>query len=153
MAKADLGTKRVCPETGKKFYDLNKDPIVSPFTGNEYPLSFFEEAAVTTPSKKAPKPEAKAEKEPEPEAQEVADGFEDETDDTPEVDVAAEQLPDDDDDDDDDEKGSGLSDDIADDFEDENLDEDDEDDNTTVLIDDEEDEDFGDFNIAKEDDL
>ena len=42
MAKPELGTKRVDPETGRKFYDLNKDPIVSPFTGKEYPLSFFE---------------------------------------------------------------------------------------------------------------
>ena len=25
--------KRVCPTTGKRFYDLNKDPIVSPYTG------------------------------------------------------------------------------------------------------------------------
>ncbi|MGA7309408.1 MAG: TIGR02300 family protein, partial [Pseudolabrys sp.] len=24
MAKPDLGTKRVCPDTGRKFYDLNK---------------------------------------------------------------------------------------------------------------------------------
>ena len=24
MAKSDLGTKRICPTTGKKFYDLNK---------------------------------------------------------------------------------------------------------------------------------
>ena len=43
MAKPDLGTKRVCPETGRKFYDLNKDPIVSPYTGKSYPLSFFED--------------------------------------------------------------------------------------------------------------
>ncbi len=43
MAKADLGTKRTCPETGKKFYDLNKDPIVSPYTGIAYPLSAFEQ--------------------------------------------------------------------------------------------------------------
>ncbi|WP_018182308.1 TIGR02300 family protein [Kaistia granuli] len=42
MAKAELGTKRVDPETGKKFYDLNKDPIVSPFTGVSYPRSYFE---------------------------------------------------------------------------------------------------------------
>ncbi|MEO0497725.1 MAG: TIGR02300 family protein [Pseudomonadota bacterium] len=46
MAQPGAGTKRVCPETGKKFYDLEKDPIVSPYTGNEYPRSFFEEAAV-----------------------------------------------------------------------------------------------------------
>ncbi len=30
VAKSELGTKRIDPETGKKFYDLNKDPIVSP---------------------------------------------------------------------------------------------------------------------------
>jgi len=46
VAKANLGAKRICPQTGKKFYDLNKDPIVSPFTGMEYPLSCFEEGAV-----------------------------------------------------------------------------------------------------------
>ena len=33
MSKKDLGKKRVCPSTGKTFYDLNKDPIVSPYTG------------------------------------------------------------------------------------------------------------------------
>lgn len=44
MAKPELGTKRICPETGRKFYDLNKDPIVSPYTGRTYPLSYFEGA-------------------------------------------------------------------------------------------------------------
>ncbi|MFZ0847258.1 MAG: FYDLN acid domain-containing protein, partial [Pseudolabrys sp.] len=24
MAKTELGTKRICPETGRKFYDLGK---------------------------------------------------------------------------------------------------------------------------------
>ena len=43
MAKAELGTKRIDPETGRKFYDLNKDPIVSPYTGKSYPRSYFEE--------------------------------------------------------------------------------------------------------------
>lgn len=42
MARPELGTKRVDPVTGKKFYDLNKDPIVSPYTGQSYPLSAFE---------------------------------------------------------------------------------------------------------------
>lgn len=41
VAKSELGTKRIDPETGKKFYDLNKDPIVSPYTGKSYPLSYF----------------------------------------------------------------------------------------------------------------
>ncbi|WP_407965572.1 TIGR02300 family protein [Bartonella sp. C271] len=45
MAKPELGTKRVDPETGKKFYDLNRDPIVSPYTGLSYPRSYFEVAA------------------------------------------------------------------------------------------------------------
>ena len=44
MAKSELGTKRIDPETGRKFYDLNKDPIVSPYTGKSYPLSYFESA-------------------------------------------------------------------------------------------------------------
>ncbi len=47
MAKAELGTKRVDPDTGRKFYDLNRDPIVSPYTGKSYPLSFFEETKVS----------------------------------------------------------------------------------------------------------
>ncbi|MER9327871.1 TIGR02300 family protein [Mesorhizobium sp. M0152] len=46
MAKTELGTKRIDPETGRKFYDLNKDPIVSPYTGKTYPRSYFEEGKV-----------------------------------------------------------------------------------------------------------
>ena len=33
MPKAEWGTKRICPTTGKRFYDLNRTPIVSPYTG------------------------------------------------------------------------------------------------------------------------
>jgi uncharacterized protein (TIGR02300 family) len=43
VAKAELGTKRTDPDTGKKFYDLNRDPVVSPYSGKSWPLSFFEE--------------------------------------------------------------------------------------------------------------
>ncbi len=39
MAKPDLGTKRVCPTTGKKFYDLNKSPVISPYTGEVVPIA------------------------------------------------------------------------------------------------------------------
>jgi uncharacterized protein (TIGR02300 family) len=42
VAKSQLGTKRIDPETGRKFFDLNKDPIVSPYTGKTYPRSYFE---------------------------------------------------------------------------------------------------------------
>ncbi|CUH66094.1 Protein of unknown function (FYDLN_acid) [Thalassovita gelatinovora] len=34
MPKEEWGVKRVCPTTGKRFYDLNKVPIVSPYTGD-----------------------------------------------------------------------------------------------------------------------
>lgn len=53
LANTDRGTKRTDPETGKKFYDLNKDPIVSPYTGKSYPRSHFEQFVpkAATPAK------------------------------------------------------------------------------------------------------
>jgi uncharacterized protein (TIGR02300 family) len=42
VARPELGTKRVCPTTGRKFYDLNKDPIVSPYSGESWPRTAFE---------------------------------------------------------------------------------------------------------------
>ena len=38
MAKEEWGTKRICPETGKRFYDLNNSPVISPYTGKEIML-------------------------------------------------------------------------------------------------------------------
>ena len=35
MPKEEWGVKRICPTTGKRFYDLNRDPIVSTYTGEE----------------------------------------------------------------------------------------------------------------------
>lgn len=34
MPKEEWGTKRLCPTTGKRFYDLNRNPPVSPYTGD-----------------------------------------------------------------------------------------------------------------------
>ena len=62
MAKPELGTKRVCPTTGRKFYDLNRDPIVSPYTGQSFPRSYFE------PQLKTAKPDDEEEAELEPTA-------------------------------------------------------------------------------------
>jgi uncharacterized protein (TIGR02300 family) len=53
VSKPELGTKRVCPDTGRKFYDLNRDPIVSPYTGKSFPLSYFEETSVIKVLEKA----------------------------------------------------------------------------------------------------
>ncbi|AYG67991.1 MULTISPECIES: TIGR02300 family protein [unclassified Rhizobium] len=58
MAKAELGTKRTDPDNGKKFYDLNRDPVISPYTGKSWPLSYFEE---TSASKEVPEEEEVAE--------------------------------------------------------------------------------------------
>lgn len=90
VAKANLGTKRVCPETSKKFYDLEKDPIVSPYTGKEYPLSFFEGEANIV----APKPDV-VKKAPEKEKAE-ASSDDDDDDDVPDI----PDIPEIDDDDD-----------------------------------------------------
>ncbi len=62
MAKPELGTKRVCPVTGRKFYDLNKNPVISPYTGEVVPI-----APVPTRGRleKAPQNEAEQERETE----------------------------------------------------------------------------------------
>ena len=36
MAKADLGTKRHCPNCGAKYYDLNRNPIIFPRCGTPF---------------------------------------------------------------------------------------------------------------------
>jgi uncharacterized protein (TIGR02300 family) len=56
VAKPELGTKRVCPDTGRKFYDLNKDPVISPYTGKVVPV----EVATTTRAR--PEPAAAAQR-------------------------------------------------------------------------------------------
>ncbi|MEM1264684.1 MAG: TIGR02300 family protein [Pseudomonadota bacterium] len=33
MPKDEWGVKRLCPTTGRRFYDLNQNPIISPYTG------------------------------------------------------------------------------------------------------------------------
>jgi len=53
LARPELGTKRVCPTTGRKFYDLDRDPIVSPYSGESWPRSTFEplsKAAAAAPA-------------------------------------------------------------------------------------------------------
>ena len=68
MAKSEFGTKRICPTTGKKFYDLNKNPVISPYTGEVVPVVPI--APVAPPrwrsgaGRAAPVPTAKAAPEP-----------------------------------------------------------------------------------------
>ena len=39
MPNEEWGVKRICPTTGKRFYDLNKNPIISPYTGEVVALN------------------------------------------------------------------------------------------------------------------
>jgi uncharacterized protein (TIGR02300 family) len=65
VAKSDLGTKRICPTTGKKFYDLNKTPVISPYTGEVVPIAPVvaprTRAEQRAPAEVAEAPEAEAE--------------------------------------------------------------------------------------------
>lgn len=147
MAKAELGTKRTCPETDKKFYDLGKDPVVSPYTGKSYPLSFFD--LPTGPSRAKAAPPIQAVK-PEP--------AEDEDDDL-ELDDEAEivSLDDADEDTSDSETKNmpDLGDNTDDDIEDVELDDDDDDDDVTFLAaddDDDDDDDVSDIIVVSGDD-
>ena len=61
MPNEEWGTKRLCPTTGKRFYDLNKNPIISPYTGEEVEVDSSKsrmiaadaEDAATTKAKKS----------------------------------------------------------------------------------------------------
>ena len=50
MPKEEWGVKRVCPTTGKRFYDLNKDPIVSPYTGEVVELDIIKTRMISVDS-------------------------------------------------------------------------------------------------------
>lgn len=67
MPKEEWGVKRVCPKTGKRFYDLNKSPVISPYTGEvvdletsarKAPAASAAPAARTDTKKKAAEPVA-----------------------------------------------------------------------------------------------
>lgn len=66
MVKAELGSKRICPSCGSKFYDLLKSPIICPKCG----VSFI--AAPLLPSKgEVPQPVAKPRDVPKPVAEDA----------------------------------------------------------------------------------
>lgn len=50
MPKEEWGVKRMCPTTGKRFYDLNKDPIVSPYTGEVVELDIIKTRMISADS-------------------------------------------------------------------------------------------------------
>ena len=96
MPKEEWGTKRLCPATGKRFYDLNKDPIVSPYTGEVVTLDTGKGKRSLTADKSDA---ATTMKEKEALEEEEVIVLEDDDDDT-DVDLGDDVLEDDDDDDD-----------------------------------------------------
>ena len=51
MPKEEWGTKRICPTTGRRFYDLGKTPIISPYTGEKVVLDANTRTRVAAPEK------------------------------------------------------------------------------------------------------
>lgn len=90
MPKEEWGVKRVCPTTGKRFYDLNKDPIVSPYTGETIELDTGKSRMIAADSEDAASAKANAANEEDI----VLDDSED-----VDVDLGDDVLDDDDDDD------------------------------------------------------
>lgn len=93
MPKAEWGTKRVCPTTGKRFYDLNADPIVSPYTGDLVEIDTGKTRTMV--ADKADKNSAKDETT----GDDLIDDGDDLLDDDADVDLGDEVLDDDDEDD------------------------------------------------------
>ena len=54
MTKAELGTKRLCPNCGARYYDLNHEPIVCPRCGTQFEVA-VSRARPQTASAKPPK--------------------------------------------------------------------------------------------------
>ena len=95
MPKEEWGTKRTCPDTGKRFYDLGRTPVVSPYTGKVVELDTGK-ATRTMVADKADKESQKAEALED----DLLDSDDLEDDDGPDVDIDDDVLDDDDDDDD-----------------------------------------------------
>ncbi|GHH00202.1 TIGR02300 family protein [Pseudodonghicola xiamenensis] len=60
MPKEEWGVKRVCPTTGKRFYDLNKNPIISPYTGEIVELDVGKSRMIAADAEDAATLKAKA---------------------------------------------------------------------------------------------
>ena len=92
MPKEEWGTKRVCLTTGKRFFDLNKNPIVSPYTGEILELDAGKSRMIAADAEDAATLKAKQAEEA---SEEVTLD-----DDTSDVDLGDEVLDDDDDEED-----------------------------------------------------
>jgi uncharacterized protein (TIGR02300 family) len=88
LATPELGQKQVCPSCQAKFYDLSRRPAVCP----KCQTAFDPEEALRNRRIRTRVPDYEAEEEKEVVAEEV-EGFEEEAEETPEIDQAAEAEP------------------------------------------------------------
>ena len=95
MPKEEWGTKRLCPTTGKRFYDLNADPIVSPYTGEVVSIDTAKSRTMVADAEDSQSKKAKA-----VETEDDDDLLIDDDDDADAADLGDEVLDDDYDDDD-----------------------------------------------------
>jgi uncharacterized protein (TIGR02300 family) len=95
MPKEEWGVKRVCPTTGKRFYDLGASPIVSPYTGEVVVLETGKGGAQSLVADKA----ATKAKEAESEDEDLVLDDDIDADDEDDVDLPDDDVLDDDDDD------------------------------------------------------
>lgn len=92
MANPELGAKQICPNCQAKFYDLGRRPATCPKCGT----AFDPEEAVRSRRMKARStvPDYEADDEKPAQVRDAdAEGFEEEPDETPEIDEAAEAEP------------------------------------------------------------
>lgn len=94
MPKEEWGTKRVCPTTGKRFYDLNANPIISPYTGEVVAVETGKNRTMVADAEDAQTKKAKEET-----AADAEDLLLDDDDDEEDVDLGDDVLEDDEEDD------------------------------------------------------
>ncbi len=90
MPKEEWGTKRLCPTTGKRFYDLNQNPVISPYTGDVVELETGKSRMIAADAEDAASKKT---------AQRKNDSDEDVLEDDVDVDLGDDVLDDEDDDD------------------------------------------------------
>ena len=93
MPKEEWGTKRSCPTTGKRFYDLNATPIISPYTGEVVEIDVAKNRTMVADAEDAQTKKMKA-------LDDDDDLVLDDEDDESDVDLGDDLLEDDDDEDD-----------------------------------------------------